>query len=293
MRLIFLVNSMRSMLKPKTVVVELMGGLGNQLFQFAAGLFACRELGYRLELNTQFFANHPAHDGFCLDKVMDLSGIQLVGGRCLFQRKIRESGTHFQLQQVIAEEKTVSSVRGLVLRGYWQTAYTVAEVRSELLNRLIKGPDWDTSVQPGECFIHVRRGDYFTPVNQKIYDVIPENYYRDAVMLVLNRNPDTVFRVFSDDYEYVRHFIQSLPTATYAIEKGGSTFQDFHQMLRCTGGICANSSFSWWASFLVESKSIVVIPKIWDNLSPDTAHHRWPINGKEMSSGMVAFWEGD
>jgi hypothetical protein len=281
------------MFQRKTVSVQLMGGLGNQLFQLAAGLYVSSNLGYKLELDTSFYNIHNSHDGFCVDKLVDLSDISKRQRRDLFRKRIRESGYQYQLRQLLAEEIDTPSFRGLSLRGYWQTAYTAAASKQQMLARLLMKRTEVNRVGSQVCFLHVRRGDYFTPANQKLYDVIPENYYREAVLFMLERRPNTIFRVFSDDFEYARKFIQSLPPATYKLEKTGGSLEDFDEMRRCNRAICANSSFSWWAAFLMEQPAVVVMPKRWDNISPGTAHHRWPENASEVSNIAVAFGEGN
>lgn len=281
------------MFQRKTVLVQLMGGLGNQLFQVAAGLYVSRNLGYKLELDTNFYKKHKAHDGFCVDKLLDLSDIREGRKRDFFRKRIHESGFHDQLRRLLAAEIDQPSFRGLSIRGYWQTAYTAAASRREMLARLHMKRTAEKIDESHVCFIHVRRGDFFTPANRKLYDVIPENYYHEAVLFMLERGPNTVFRVFSDDFDYAQKFIRSLPIATYQLEKTGGSLEDFDKMRQCNRGICANSSFSWWAAYLMEQKSVVVMPKRWDNISPGTAHHRWPENTREVSSVAVAFGEGN
>ena len=100
--------------------------------------------------------------------------------------------------------------------------------------------------------IHVRRGDY---VNNPFYvDLFFTAYYERAMA----EFPDCEFLVFSDDIEWCK---KQPIFASCEFSEGNDEIVDFNLMSACKGLIMANSSYSWWASYLSNAK--VVAPKEW------------------------------
>lgn len=105
-----------------------------------------------------------------------------------------------------------------------------------------------------ECAIHVRRGDYAKYPDH--HPMLNMNYYSRAIDQMKKIKTDIKFLVFSDDREWCKkHF--RLP-----IYEGKDEIEDFNKMKNCSYHIIANSSFSWWAAWLADSK-YVICPKKW------------------------------
>jgi len=111
-------------------------------------------------------------------------------------------------------------------------------------------------------FIHVRRGDY---LNSDLYTFDTDSYYKIAIQYILSVTPDAHFIIVSDDIEYCK---------TYSVFNNiHKTFMDLpvletlYLMSLCTkGGICANSTFSWWGSYLNDNPDkVVFFPEKWIN----------------------------
>jgi hypothetical protein len=99
--------------------------------------------------------------------------------------------------------------------------------------------------------IHVRRGDY---VNNPFYvDLMKTPYYDDAMAKF-----DDKFVIFSDDIAWCKE--QKIFKGC-EFSKGRSEVEDMNLLASCKGIIMANSSFSWWASYL--SSARVIAPKLW------------------------------
>lgn len=100
--------------------------------------------------------------------------------------------------------------------------------------------------------IHVRRGDY---VNNGFYvDLSDTTYYDDAMIMF----PNDKFLVFSDDIEWCK---KQDRFKKCEFSEGRSDVEDMNLLASCKGIIMANSSFSWWASYLSDAK--VVAPLAW------------------------------
>lgn len=160
--------------------------------------------------------------------------------------------------------------KDLFLFGYFQNEkyfmdykpdiYKILE-NKDICARLLKlYPDL-----PNSYFIHIRRGDY---VGNPLYEMDSDFYYRGAILYILDKDPDARFFVVSDDIEYCKSYsILSSVNATF-VEGMGPIYSLYLMSLCSKGGICANSSFSWWGSYLNKSEDkTVVMPKQWINLS--------------------------
>lgn len=102
-------------------------------------------------------------------------------------------------------------------------------------------------------FIHVRRGDY---VGNKLYNINYNGYLQKALS-VLEKSLTTTapmhFYVVTNDMNYCRNHPVFKNNTKFTIldDTGMSTLETLHFMASCKlGGICANSSFSWWGSYL-------------------------------------------
>ena len=107
--------------------------------------------------------------------------------------------------------------------------------------------------------IHVRRGDY---VDNPFYvDLTKTDYYEKAMA----HFPDKNFLVFSDDTEFCKEYFKD----KVQVVEGGTELEDFNQLASCEHIIIANSSFSWWAAYLCNNPSKVIIAPSVENWHPD------------------------
>lgn len=120
------------------------------------------------------------------------------------------------------------------------------------------GMKWDNYLN--DCvFVHVRRGDYTLPHLQPFHPLLPVEYYIQAFDIMLKKNPQSRFLVFSDDKEYCK---KVFPNGSYVIDNSQhldyDNIVDFTMMTMCKGGaVLANSSFSYWAAWIANQETIV------------------------------------
>ena len=110
-------------------------------------------------------------------------------------------------------------------------------------------------------FIHFRRGDY---VNHPLYKLDIETYYQKAIQYILERDPAAHFFIVSDDIPYIKTY-SFLHKIQKTFIENINTLDTFYLMSLCKkGGICANSTFSGWASILnTDVKKLIIVPKEW------------------------------
>ena len=105
--------------------------------------------------------------------------------------------------------------------------------------------------------LHVRRGDYVRlPL---IYPPQTIEYYRNALEITEKKN----VLVFSDDIAWCKTQFSGLPYSFFYVENNIPDFLSVYLMSRCQNNIIANSSFSWWGAWLNINNKKVIIPKNW------------------------------
>ena len=129
--------------------------------------------------------------------------------------------------------------------------------------------------------VHIRRGDYCSAENKKIYGICNEEYYAEAMHRMRKLFPTCEFFVFSNSPEDISWIKEnySLPFAVHYVDLKNPDFEDLYLMTQCSHFIISNSSFSWWASYLCsyEEKKIF-------------APNRW-INGQDDKDIFCPDWE--
>ena len=242
----------------KNVTVKLNGRLGNQLFQIAFSEY----LKHHFKKEIRFETNHlPTEHLRYLSSVLR-SWSHLTPS--VPSHAIVEYYLHPQ-DWIKAIEDSPSSQ--ILIDGYFQNYnYIPPDFISKLEfsdTILTKYPDIHNTV-----FIHIRGGDYRLPVNIVNYNVsLMCEYYKKAIQMFPD---DTKFSVFTDDIEYSMSY-DFLKDVTYSfIEE--SPEDALFLMSKCSGGICANSTFSWWGAYLNPNRKLI-LPSIWHN------DHRFYIDG--------------
>ena len=146
----------------------------------------------------------------------------------------------------------------LYIDGYLQTEKYFKEYRQEILD-LFK----PYNLRLDSYFIHVRRGDF---LKADLHKMDLDNYYQRAIAYIEAVSPNSHYYIVSDDIPYCKHLFETL-NKTF-IE---GTMDAFSIMASCKGGICSNSTFSWWGSYLIDREKIVILPKQWVNNGHENA----------------------
>lgn len=110
--------------------------------------------------------------------------------------------------------------------------------------------------------IHLRRGDYVKPGSAYV-DLSSTDYYRKAMDYAKSILPDAKFFFFSDDLDYVKGVFQSDNVYYVDCNKGSNGYLDIKLMSLAKVNIMANSTFSYWASYIDNEHKTVIYPKQW------------------------------
>ena len=235
--------------------VHLKGGLGNQLFQWAAGYRIAQETGSVLRLiawtsdSTRAFRLWP----------FGLSAETLDGEReCVDREAIVYEGSYVEgLEADLLAAALSAKAPVLVLEGYFQNERFFEGYSEEVRRQLwLNPPRLSSRGESTTVAVHVRRGDY---VGNSLHEVCGVEYYRSAMDWVRSSLDDPRFMVVSDDRPWCR---ERFTESDVEISPDGNEIDDFRVLLGGDAFVIPNSSFSWWAAWLT-TRSLVVCPSRW------------------------------
>lgn len=272
----------------KKVTVSLTGGLGNQMFQYAAGRALSLRLSFPLILDRSWF-ERSFRPNINTRRNYELSNFPNLESQCVispypFPRKIIKllsvvKSDHWVDEAAMTPEKfeslNVESSARLI--GYWQNASYFEPIEKTLRTDFILNYEYYRNGNPAlprlkqgaTLGIHVRRGDYVTSLNHVgAQRALPISYYLSAIDHVRSVREVSLIVVVSDDPEWCqRHFTDP---RCVIVNSGNRSIEDFSLLQKCDHHVVSNSSFSWWAAWLADSPNhFVVAPAKWhDDGSP-------------------------
>lgn len=273
------------------IIVRIIGGLGNQMFQYATGRALAQKYGVDLKLDITGFEEYKLHR-YALDNLSinekistpkELLAFTSKGNKALSRwipgivknKFVRESGFAFD-PSIFLIGKSV------YLDGYWQSEKYFSDIESIIRSEFTvsKNPDVENAKLMEEISgvnavsIHVRRGDYVA--NEKtmmIHGVCGLDYYDRAIKHISGSVANPTFFVFSDDPQWVQDNLKIPFPTTYVTHNGpGKNYEDLRLMSLCKHNIIANSSFSWWGAWLNNNpdKAVIAPGKWFNDESKDT-----------------------
>lgn len=243
------------------IIAELKGGLGNQLFQYAAAKELADRNGVELFFDIQHFQKSSAWH-LEIDKLLKLK----------FKRKpedcyeIIEDGFHYQNLTLPGTEKPI------FLSGYFQSYKYHGEVKTQLSNAICNLALNNQTRQISNLFqlkntlgIHIRRGDYLNTSALDVHGIVPEERYVTMInTLSEQHNYDCVIG-FSDSVEMLDKIEKEIRIPIVKISAFNLTnIQELQIMTFLNTFIIANSSFSWWGAYLnIRNNPIIYRPEKW------------------------------
>jgi hypothetical protein len=267
------------------ITVRMKGGLGNQMFQYAAGRSLSLKTGLPLVLDLRHYRRARDH-GYGLGK-FDLADAPLdearlpphIRDRPLAYWLWRLTGRKPQLQVENGDgfDPAIASLSGPAwIEGYFQSekyfAAHAATIRHELTPTFpldAENARWlaEIAAEPRAVSLHVRRGDYVrnAKVAARHGTCTPDYYTRALAHIAQKMGADPVVYAFSDDPVWVREHLQ-LP-AEIRVPSHNDIFhnvEDLRLMTACRHHIIANSTFSWWGAWLnPRADKVVAAPARW------------------------------
>lgn len=266
-------------------IVRLRGGLGNQLFQYAAARVYNLTSGREFKADITGYANPETQKvprGYKLDKfnlelpiatekevktlkypfgllskawrgiktkVFGLDYLDYHPG--LFKSHITYLDGFFQSPLYYKDHEELirreCSVRPEFIS---ETAYTIEKEMTESLS----------------VSVHIRRGDLVTEIDAaRSQGLCSLEYYEKTVAsFKAEFSGDVVFYIFSDDIPWVRENMHFPKNSVYVSEFTLQDYEELYLMSKTKHNIIGNSTFSWWGAWLNQNPNkIVTAPKRW------------------------------
>jgi hypothetical protein len=278
------------------IIVELFGGLGNTMFQYAAGKIIEKETGIKVKFDISFFLKNYSEEGikkryynqsiglFLKEIIVDSDSLitppsfqqKLFSSSCLLVRKTSQKLLNYHKEVCFTRDILDVSKDNMQLSGYWQN-YKLMSRDVNYVKSLFQFPKLDKYNnnilneinQCNSVFCHIRRGDYVNIKSSNNHNVTTKDYFYKAMKYMVNKISNPVFFVFTDDIDWVQNNFQEnsfkLDMRVVSINNCRSAFNDMYLMSQCDHAIISNSSFSWWGAFLQNKNNIVITPSKWLN----------------------------
>lgn len=252
-------------------------GLGNKLFEIACAYSLSQKLNKEFSIMNMYL-NDP-HNNFQTNDWLikrfnincdDFTNFSEKGYTLVTEQESLCCSLDFNVITNVCKNKHV------LLRGYFQTDKYFKAYKNDLL-RLFRCPD-DVQQQINSMdfnthsfFLHIRLGDY---LHNRHHFVNLSNYYETCLNKIFDQDSRSIVYVFSNDVENIFVVYPILKKFNLKIVRESNQVISLFLMASCSrGGVCANSTFSWWGSYLNPNPDkLVFMPSIWFNPNDKLSH---------------------
>jgi len=270
------------------VIINLKGGLGNQLFEYASALAIATARNQKLAFDVQSFmsdsygrqyAFEPFKINYRLYAQEDINSFLklTLQERILNYLKPRESKRYYSLRDQEFDPSILNAtVKNQYLNGYFANPSYFEDIRPELLQQVSLKENLQTNAfknkvkwikQNKFISVHIRRADYISDKGaNQLFETLRRDYYdRCIAHFEADASCSKKFLFFSDDIEWVKSEFQDLDHC-YFIEEP-ELYKDYYDLMlmaSCEHNIIANSTFSWWGAWLnTNPEKTVLAPQKW------------------------------
>jgi hypothetical protein len=280
------------------IIIRLLGGLGNQLFQYAIGRHLSLIHNRPLKLDLSYYSNDKpdAKKGiriYCL-KHFNIKASQashqdtekfskFLNKKNLFSRLLRRAnafGDYINRSYIFEPPKNYFKFDSNLLKanlkptvyldGYWQAEKYFLAIEDIIREdfKFISLPDAKNQeminliqTEQSVC-IHIRHGDNATKL-AAIHGVLPLAYYEKAILDLTTKITNPKFYIFSDDPVWAKENLKLNYPCTFVSHNGDEkNYEDLRLMVNCKHHIIGNSTFSWWGAWLGKKPDqLVYAPK--------------------------------
>lgn len=293
------------------VIVRLRGGLGNQLFQYAAGFALAEHHHTGLKFDLYYYRKHrnrlvelknfPVNiEEASREEVHSFTGSNPV------IRFINKRENYLHCPQVFPQphfhfvENFFDLPSHVYISGYWTSEKYFVHLRAELVKRFSsianetnEDKEWIRRIRDSNSVaVHVRRGDYVNGP-YKLFASLPMDYYNRAVEWMRSKITSPSFFVFSDDIPWCQKNLIIGDCQFVDTNRGLNSYKDLILMQYCKHNIIANSTFSWWGAWLNNNreKEIAAPSKWFANSYVESAEVVYPYRFYNTKDLIPASWK--
>jgi hypothetical protein len=242
------------------VIPTIAQGLGNRLFKLANAISYATKYNKKLILCSKYYDNNNVHSDIDYTDIF-FKDIPLID----YDELPRDIRKYDEFRGMFIRYMDIPNIQNVLLSGYFQSYKYFESIKDIIYNRFRCPLNYNNLIREkynidNGCFIHIRRGDY----NNSKYDILlGTKYYEWCINYMSSVNKDVIFYIISNDMEWCKNnnnFI-NLKNCVYVND---NELECLWLMELCkVGGICANSTFSWWGGWLNKyryNNSIILFP---------------------------------
>lgn len=269
----------------KAVITRILGGLGNQMFQYACGKALAKRTNAKLLLDLSGFMGYRQHKyglcGFQINEPTPPFNLRMGGAPYSIlsrmgvpvNKLLSLQGFKYveENQDLSFKSQILSLDCSVYLDGYWQSEGYFADIADEIRSIFLLSSDSKDIILPikagvPNASLHIRRGDYAHNAEASVvHGVLSLDYYQNAIAL-LEKIIGKRFQVFifSDDIEWAKRNLLLEQDMFFLSASTNTPQNEIRAMAKCDHHIIANSTFSWWGAWLnpAPGKSVIA-PKQW------------------------------
>lgn len=277
------------------IIIEVMGGLGNQMQQYAL-YQKMKTLGKEAKLDVSWFLDKERQETVLAARSLELEWFDQLPMECCteeekrallgnggFFGKVKKKllpGTNRHFQETGMYHPEIFELDDAYLSGFWACEKYYADILPKLRELIVFPGQGDGAEvfadseavalrnqslmermrQEVSVSLHIRRGDYLDPENAAMFGgICTDAYYEAAVNFIRERFPAAHFYVFSDDPAYAKEHYREPEFTVVDWNTGKNSLFDMQLMSCCKHNICANSTFSFWGARLNPSPDKIMI----------------------------------
>lgn len=269
------------------IITKLVGGLGNQMFQYALGRHLALLNNTSLYLDITHYETDTLrkYELDCFDIQAKIADKKMLDDFARYPHHLRRWERLWQYHilgkrnLVIAEphfhysEGIIKKYKeNLYLAGYWQSEQYFEAVETSICKDFTfvkplttKAKEFETIIKSkNSVSLHIRRGDYVSNTAVlEVHGVCSLAYYGQGINFIKQKIEKPTFFIFSDDIAWCKAYLQ-IDAEVIFIEDLQYNYEDLRLMSLCQHHIIANSSFSWWGAWLNPNPDkIVIAPEQW------------------------------
>ena len=248
------------------VTVQLSGGIGNRIFQILTGISYARRVNKKFVLCEKFMLNNE-HFGRrrTLEFILQLfPSVKIFRGSAIW-KQYRDPSSNFEFNEIPDIDGSI------VLIGYFQNEQYLLDRNSFEIPKPI---EMKFSVERDfnhSYFVHFRFGDY----KDSQFHIDLKSYYKEAIKRVKDCDKEARFLIFSDEINLINLALYELDPNSLIVPSNINSWESLYLMSLCNGGICANSTFSWFGARAIKGTGPIFMPDKWI---------------KDVNSNPVPYW---
>lgn len=277
------------------IIARLIGGLGNQMFQYAMARNIALRNNAQLKFDISDFSNPEVGTqrdySLSIFKIKEAFASQEEVNFYLKYKKNDPKTLSDRIhnlfvanqykyveRQSFQYESWLEKVRdNTYITGFWPSFRYFENINKTILNDFSLKPKFACKVdhccldrinQTQSVSLHIRRGDYASDEKtNKHHGLVDMSFYTQAEEIIQKKVGKLHLFIFSDDIPWVKQHLHLQSPVSYVSGKYSKhDWEDLELMKHCKHNVIANSTFSWWGAWLNQNKNkIVISPKKWFN----------------------------